>query len=256
MRTAESVIPLSNMKFLVLFALFVCIASASGQGFEKFEFKGSSGDTLNYAFFEPGNLGANERLPLVVTLHGVGGRGREEWTGNCAANAVLIRPDMQEKFRSFILVPTTNKGETWASHGKLQGKGRLPDVFELIEKLLKDKAIDPNRIYVTGQSMGGVGTFGAIVLRPDLFAAAAPVCGGFPPEKAEIIAHLPIWVFHGDKDPTVPVEWSRDMVEALKKVGGKPRYTEFPGVGHNAWTPAYNMPEFWTWLFEQRRQKP
>ncbi|MEM7012387.1 MAG: prolyl oligopeptidase family serine peptidase, partial [Verrucomicrobiota bacterium] len=114
--------------------------------------------------------------------------------------------------------------------------------------------IDSKRIYVTGQSMGGFGTFAAIVQRPDLFAAAVPVCGGHQPENAEKIAGVPIWVFHGAKDTGVPVKLSRDMVEAIRKAGGDPKYTEYPNVGHNAWTPAYATAELWEWVFEQRKE--
>jgi predicted peptidase len=116
-------------------------------------------------------------------------------------------------------------------------------------------AIDPTRVYVTGQSMGGVGTWGIIAKHADRFAAAVPVCGIWSPEDAPKMNGVAIWAFHGDKDPTVPVAGSRDMIAALKKATVKPesRYTELAGVGHGSWGPAYATPELWDWLFAQRR---
>lgn len=221
--------------------------------FEKLTFSPSSGDDLRYALRKPSAQKTDEKLPLVITLHGVGGRGKASWEKNCYANTVLAKPEMRKRYPCFVVAPNTDRGETWWNTKGLSGKERLPDVFELIEKLLGEFSIDPARVYVTGQSMGGFGTFGAIGGRPDLFAASAPVCGGYDPEKAGKIAKLPIWIFHGAKDTTVPVKRSQEMVDALKKAGGEPIYTEFPNVAHNAWTPAYDDPKLWEWLFKQRR---
>ena len=115
------------------------------------------------------------------------------------------------------------------------------------------KSIDSSRIYVTGQSMGGTGSFGAIAARPDLFAAAVPVCGGWRPADARKMAGVLVWAFHGLNDQTVPPERSREMIAALDKAGGKTRHTEYEGVGHNSWNRAYGDAELWEWLFAQRR---
>ncbi len=223
------------------------------QEFEKAEFTASSGDAIRYALLSPDTVKKGETYPLVITLHGIGGRGVTNWVPRCYANDVLATPAMRKDYPCFVVAPTTDKGETWWSSGGLRGKERLPDVFDLITNLVQEMPIDASRIYVTGQSMGGFGTFGAVGQRPDLFAAAAPVCGGYDAELAKKFADLPIWVFHGAKDKIVPTERSRDMVKVLKKAGGDPKYTEFPGVGHNAWTPAYDDPELWKWLFAQKK---
>ena len=239
---------------LTLFLILGGFVAAEAAEFEKKTFTGSSGDALSYALMEPAKSPeTGAKLPLVVTLHGVGGRGKDNWENNCAANGVLTKPEMRQKYPCYVLAPTCARKEVWWGTKGLTGKERLPDVFELIESLLKELPIDPDRVYVTGQSMGGFGTFGAVGQRPGLFAAAAPVCGGFDPARAKLFAHRPVWVFHGDKDPTVPALRSREMIEALKKAGGEPKYTEYPGVGHNSWTRAYGEEELWTWLFAQRR---
>ena len=103
--------------------------------------------------------------------------------------------------------------------------------------------------------MGGYGTWDLISRRPELFAAAIPVCGGGDPAQAEKLAKLSIWAFHGDADPLVPVERPRDMIAAIKKAGGEPKYTEYKGVGHDAWTPTYRDNKVLDWLFEQKKGK-
>jgi len=128
-------------------------------------------------------------------------------------------------------------------------------VLDLIEALCNEYRIDKARIYLTGVSMGGYGTWDLISRRPELFAAAIPVCGGGDPAQAEKLAKLPIGAFHGDADPLVPVERPRDMIAAIKKAGGEPTYTEYKGVGHDAWTPTYRDNKVLDWLFEQKKGK-
>lgn len=238
---------------LTLWALSGACDQAAAQGFEKSSFKASSGDEIRYALLSPETVKKGQQYPLVITLHGVGGRGVNNWEPRCYANTVLSTPEMRKEFPCFVVAPTTGKGETWWSTEGLKGKSRLPDVFDLIEELMTKWPIAKDRVYVTGQSMGGFGTFGAIAQRPDLFAAAAPVCGGYDPKKAKAFASIPIWVFHGAKDRTVPTDRSREMVKALKSAGGEPIYTEFPDASHNAWTPAYDNKKLWQWLFDQSR---
>ena len=129
-------------------------------------------------------------------------------------------------------------------------------VLPLLDSVLEEfeGKVDLDRIYVVGFSMGGYGTWDLIVRHPGRFAAAVPVCGAGDPSKAEGIKDLPVWAFHGDKDGAVPVSGSREMVAALKKAGGEPKFTEFPGVGHNAWTPAWRNPELVAWLFDKTRR--
>lgn len=131
----------------------------------------------------------------------------------------------------------------------------LERVMEMLDNLQKVFSIDPDRRYVTGLSMGGYGSFDLCRHRPDWAAAAAPVCGGADPEDAAKMAHVPFWVFHGGSDPAVPVELSRDMVAALKAAGAEPKYTEYPGVGHDSWKLAYKEPGLVDWMLGQRRAR-
>jgi poly(3-hydroxybutyrate) depolymerase len=150
----------------------------------------------------------------------------------------------------------------WANmdwSAKAGGMAKEPSVplkltLEALAALRKEFSVDEKRLYVTGLSMGGYGTWDVISRYPTLFAAAAPVCGGGDESVAPLIAKVPIWCFHGDADKTVPPERSRNMIEALRRAGGEPKYTEYPGVGHNSWDKAYAEPELATWLFEQRKR--
>jgi predicted peptidase len=174
----------------------------------------------------------------------------------------FVKADVRKKYPCFLVAPQCPTGQVWhgleggfGSHkqaAKPAGPGRL--VLELIGAMRKEYSIDPQRIYLTGLSMGGYGTWDLLARRPKLFAAGVPVCGGGDEGTAEKVADVPIWAFHGDKDNAVPVGRSRTMVEALKKAGGHPKYTEYAGVGHNSWDKAYADPELLKWLFAQKRR--
>ncbi len=133
--------------------------------------------------------------------------------------------------------------------------------MQLLNALQREyTGIDANRLYITGISSGAFGVWDAIERWPDYFAAVAPVSGAGDPSKAAAIKNLPIWAFHGTKDATVPVSGSRDMIAALKTVGGNPRYTEFPNKPHSIWSTVYSLPDtsehvsnFFPWLFSQKR---
>jgi len=125
--------------------------------------------------------------------------------------------------------------------------------FEVVDSLLAELPIDRTRIYVTGHSMGGAGTWHMIAHRPRFFAAAVPVCGHPLPETAPLVKDVPIWNFHGATDDVEPVETSRVMIEAIRKAGGRPRHTEYPGVGHTVFAWAYTEPALVEWLFAQKR---
>ena len=123
----------------------------------------------------------------------------------------------------------------------------------LIRQTMKTQRIDSNRIYITGLSMGGYGTYDAILRYPNLFAAAVPVCGAGDASKASTIVNLPIWIFHGAEDPAVSPVYSLDMLQALTKAGAHPGFTQYPEVGHFSWLGAYIDEGMIEWLFRQHK---
>ena len=217
------------------------------------KFTATDGTAIEYKFMSPMKLEEGQKYPLVLALHGRG--------GNTAAAPKLASDKLRAKFPCFVLVPESTKAGHWLTpknrtQRKRPTKAMLPAALEALDAFIKKHPVDTERVYVTGQSMGGVGTFGAISLRPDFFAAAIPIAGGWDPSDASKIKHLPIWVFHGDRDKVVPTKYSQEMVAALKKAGGNPKYTEFKGVSHDSWNRTYDSEETWEWLFKQRKTSP
>lgn len=217
--------------------------------FDVREFKGTNGQTIRYSLFVPKEKPAN--LPLVLCLHGAG--------GNTEAANLLAAPEMQAKHPCIVMAPACDgKSTRWAKSEFRASDARsvMPELMEALDAVVAETKADAKRLYLTGQSMGGMGTWGIIAEHAAKFAAAVPVCGIWQPTDAAKMNGVAIWCFHGADDNTVPVSGSRDMIEALKKAGVKPepKYTEFPGVGHGSWGPAYEKPELWEWMFAQRRE--
>jgi predicted peptidase len=126
-------------------------------------------------------------------------------------------------------------------------------VSDFIDTLISAGQVDLRRIYIGGLSMGGFGTFELLWRRPGFFAAAIPICGAGNHEKTSTYkANFPMWIFHGEKDPVIPVANSRLIYETMKKTNNKVRYTEYPGIGHNSWVNAFAEPTILPWLFEQK----
>jgi predicted peptidase len=227
---------------------------------EKHTFKYNDGKTIPYRMLKPDNVDPDKKYPVVLFLHGAGERGNDNEKQLVHGVGEFAKAENRKKYPCFLVAPQCPKGQGWsdflAKPGKEAEKQAEPGaaVFDLICALSYSIPIDCDRIYITGLSMGGFGTWDLITRNPGYFAAAVPVCGGGDPKQAEKIAKIPIWAFHGGKDTLVKPERSREMVEALKKAGGKPKYTEYPDVGHNSWVKAYQDADMMKWLFEQKRK--
>lgn len=210
-------------------------------------FVSKNGSTMPYRILRPANYKLETKYPLVLCLHGAAGRGTDNKSRGTRAFGALSSPEVQKAYPAFLLTPQCPNGKRWV------GK-QMELVLEILESVKNEFSIDPARVYVTGQSMGAYGTWYAILHHPHLFAAAVPVCGGGDPSLAERIAHVPIWAFHGEKDNVVSPDVSKEMYEALKRVGGKIRYTEYPSVGHDSWSKAWAEQELIPWLYQQHKK--
>lgn len=237
------------------------LAADPKEAFEAKTFKGSKGE-LNYRLLKPAGYDASKSYPLVVFFHGAGERGSDNVRQLVHGMGDFASDEIRAKYPAFVIAPQCPEGKKWVEVPWSDGSHSLPKepsepmqlTLELIESLQKEFSIDKSRLYVTGLSMGGFGTWDIISRHPERFAAAAPICGGGDAAQAKHIAKLPIWVFHGDSDTAVKTQRSRDMVAALKEAGGEPKYTEYENTGHNSWTPTYKNPEFYAWLFAQQRK--
>jgi len=226
-----------------------------------------AGGSLQYRLLKPEayDAKADKTYPLMLFLHGAGERGADNkaqlrWGGRELAN------DLQAAEPCFVVAPQCPPGKQWVNTP--WGKGNystavvpisdeLKMAIEALEKAAAEFKIDKSRIYVMGLSMGGFGTWDVIARRPDLFAAAIPICGGGDPAAADKIKTIAIWTFHGSADTTVPTKGTQEMVAALQKAGATERtlkYEEFPGVGHNSWTPAWKTKGLFDWLLQQSKK--
>lgn len=204
-------------------------------------------ERLNYLLYLPENYDqSKEHWPLVLFLHGAGERGNDP--ALLKLHGIPKRIAEGQQFPFVMVAPQCPKDGWWPSRVEVAALQGLLDEIEAHYR------IDPDRIYVTGLSMGGFGTWALALAMPQRFAALAPICGEGSPERAAEIARIPEWVFHGEKDPLVNVKGSKEMVEALKKAGApKVKLTLYPEAGHDCWTETYANPELYTWLLSHRR---
>lgn len=244
---------------IILFCLMGLNTSLSQSSiFSKQQYINEQGETLNYRLLLS-DYDPDRKYPLVIFLHGSGERGNDneaqlKWgVQNFATDTHMrIHP-------SLILAPQCPKNMSWGNFSNddmvLRPKPTKPMelLIELIQQTIKTMPVDVNRIYITGLSMGGYGTFDAISRYPDLFAAAVPVCGGGDVTKASLISKIPIWIFHGALDATVTPNHSQNMVNALTDKGSNPGFTLYPEVGHFAWIAAYSDPMMMAWLYRQHK---
>ena len=142
----------------------------------------------------------------------------------------------------------------WDNPGGGRPSAAMALVLQILQSLRAEFSLDSRRFYVIGASLGGYGSWDAIMRYPSMFAAAVPMCGGGDVSKARLISRTPVWAFHGERDEVVSVEESRRMIAAIRRVGGRPKYTEYAGVGHNCWDRAYAEPELLPWMFGQSRK--
>ena len=229
--------------------------------FEPREFAGDDGQVLRYRLLKPTDFDPSHKYPLVVFLHGAGERGDDNLAQLKHGAREFCTAARRKDFPCYVLAPQCPENEKWADvdwsaetvEFPAKASPSLTLVFQLLDQMLETASIDKDRIYITGLSMGGYGTWDALVRRPNFFAAALPICGGADPRTADKIAEIPVWCFHGGDDQVVVVENSRTMIAALQEAGGQPKYTEYPGVGHDSWTATYANDEHYTWLFSQHK---
>lgn len=239
----------------LLFALILTAASAPAAQQElRFEGVITRPVKLDYLLHLPAGYDAAgaRHWPLLLFLHGAGERGT-----NLARVKVHGPPKIAETNAAFpfILVsPQCPPGERWDPQALLA----------LLDEVKARQLVDPERVYVTGLSMGGYGTWALAAAAPERFAAVAPICGGGDPiavrlagggPRAEALKTLGVWAFHGAKDEVVRLAESERMVEAYRQLGASPRLTVYPEAGHDSWTETYASPALYEWLLQHRRAK-
>lgn len=256
--------------FCLLFALG--LSSLSGKTHEEllapYEariWEGDESKRFLYRTASPDKVTKGEKYPLLVFFHGAGGRGNDNKGQLLDAGGLVAfqKEAIRSKRESYVFAGQVPKGSRWVDVGWNLLGHRMPKVSESMKMafdaldafIAEDKnQVDSKRIYVMGLSMGGYGTWDAIQRRPGFFAAAVPICGGGDKSLAKNLIQLPIWAWHGDKDSVIKPVRSREMIEAITKAGGSPKYSEIKGRGHNSWVDCWNSQEMWDWLYSQTRR--
>jgi predicted peptidase len=240
---------------LVLVAGFASLAAGDDMpktGFVKKTFKNDDGTTSPYVVFIPKDYDGKKEYPIILFLHGAGETKnlKSKKEGKMPVE-VGIGPAIKkrEKTFPFIVVIPRAEGFGWGAN-----TANAKRALAMLDETMKEYKVDSKRQYLTGLSMGGMGTWSVAMAHPDRFAAIVPICGRGDTKQAAKIKDLPCWDFHGDADTAVIVSGSRDIIAAIKKAGGNPKYTEYPGVGHNSWDKAYGTDELYTWLLEHRKK--
>ena len=208
--------------------------------------------TASYLLFLPEGYEARgkKQWPLILFLHGAGERGTNlnKVTVHGPPKIVKSRPD----FPFIVVSPQCPEGEHWQNDALLA----------LLDEVMANYKVDPKRVYLTGLSMGGFGTWSLGLENPERFAAIAPICGGgdiisillTDSKKPTPLKTLPVWAFHGGKDTVVHPEESERMVNALKHIGNDAKLTIYPEAGHDSWTETYNSQALYDWFLQHERE--
>jgi predicted peptidase len=221
---------------------------------------------MPYRLLSPANPVPGKKYPLVLFFHGAGDRGNDNLAQLKHCLWAFIEPVRRAQYPCFVLAPQCPENKQWANYhimnyldvkdSPAEPSNEMRLAMEILDQVETTNAdlIDLNRIYVSGLSMGGYGTWDCLARWPEKFAAAVPICGGGDEKTISAkAAQIPLWAFHSSDDPWVDVSGSRTMVSALRRAGGNPRYTEYDCYGHECWEPAYADPELFPWLFSQCR---
>lgn len=228
--------------------------------FRKEVYVNKKGDRLPYRLFVPLGYVKDRKYPLLLWLHSGEGRGsdniRQLTKENQLATHFWINKDVQATFPVFLLVPQCASGENWAEPELNQPGKSLQLTMEFLGKLQAEFPIDPDRVYVGGQAMGGLGVWSLLQKYPGMWAGALIMSAYDNFTDVDAIAHTPLWVFQGEQDDSVPVTMVRDMMLQLKKAHANVRYTEYRKGDHAVWKKAFTEPDLVSWLSAQRRSTP
>ena len=266
----------SELKMLsCILAILFCMPFTSrlyGQDrslFVKSTFKSRQGITMPYRILFPANYDQKARYPVVLFLHGAGERGNDNEKQLTHGASLFLSQQARANYPAIILFPQCPEEDFWSSVKISRDSTKVAMDFdytseptqslmaaiELTQMIINQEAADPGRVYITGLSMGGMGTFEAVYRYPGMFASAIPICGGGDDQRYDKrVLPTAFWIFHGDADEVVNVELSRKMNQRLGKLNARVKYTEYPGVNHNSWDNAFGEQDFLKWLFSF--QKP
>ena len=240
----------SKLRFVTALALVLSAVQSANtadlnQTKESYSAEVSKKYSYHYLKYLPKEYDGKKKFPLLLFLHGAGERGSDLEKVTKHGPPKLIK---QGKQFPFVVISPQCPKDTWWDANVLDA---------MLDKIIESHAVDESRIYCTGLSMGGFGTWALGSTNPNRFAAFAPICGGGVDRTAFNAFEMwkkPVWVFHGDADKVVPLEESERMVKALRRRGGKPKFTIYKGVNHDSWTETYNNPKLYEWFLSHKKE--
>lgn len=255
---------MKNLYFLFLLFLVSNLNSQDLKLFEKNVFVFEN-DTLNYRILKPLDYDSSKKYPLHLVLHGSGERGNDNVSQLIHGGKLFLKKENREEYKSWVIFPQCSKNDRWPSISKdlwdknFENKTIKPNkslglVLKLMDNFIEKKQVDKQRIYLSGLSMGGMGTFEMLYRRPDMFAAATPICGNGITQLVESYAtKVPVWIFHGSDDKVVSPKHSLNMAKAIIEAGGSPKMTLYENVSHGSWNNAFEEKDFLKWIHSKSK---
>ncbi|MGA7626601.1 MAG: alpha/beta hydrolase-fold protein [Candidatus Acidiferrales bacterium] len=229
----------------------------AARGFMAGSYRSQSGEGMPYRLFVPPGYEPSYKYPIILWLHGAAGSGSDNISqltgGNYPGSHLWTTPENQAAYHAFVLAPQVDASKGWARPHTSTPPVAIRLALEILATVEQKYSIDRAREYLAGQSMGGEGVWAALSIAPERFAAAIALCGYGDGYMIARVAEVPVWIFQGEEDPTVPVSRARMWAADLRKAGGNPKYTEYPSIGHNVWDVAFSEPGLAKWLFLQAR---
>ena len=252
------------MKNLLLIIVFLMFSNSNSQDLELFEketFEFEK-ETLSYRILKPLNYNSNKQYPVHLFLHGAGERGNDNVSQLVHGGKLFLKKENREQYNSWVIFPQAQKNDWWGYKEpyKFDYNVKESKAMSLVVKLMDDftqrKDVNPNKVFVSGLSMGGMGTFVILNLRPEMFAAATPICGdGDPSLVSNYSKKVPVWIFHGSDDTVVSPKKSLKMAKAIIENGGSPKITFYENVGHDSWNNAFAEKNFLKWIHSKSKKQ-
>ena len=227
----------------------------------------SETDTLNYRLLMPLDYDPNKQYPVHLFLHGAGERGSDNSSQLTYVDNLFLKKENREQYKSWVILPQCPNDDRWPSlssdnewNNNFEKKTTKPNkslglVMKLMDTFIERKQVNKRKVYVSGLSMGGMGTFEILYRRPDMFAAATPICGnGIPAYAKRYADKVSVWIFHGSDDKVIQPKHSLKMAKAIIASGGSPNMTLYENVGHDSWNNAFVEPNFLKWIHSKSKK--